>query len=221
MGFVSFLAKLAVAAVAFAVFCAVVDRPEHWVFDPATLKAVAGTGVAAAQRAHGGNASSSQVIQAVVAEVNKAYPKWTGPTNKWMWNNAGGAMGSMSILHFSLTEYLIIFGTAVGTEGHTGRFMAEDFFTIIVGEQWAYEQDSQTRETYRVGDQHHLTRGGAKQYRAPGELWALEYARGNMLSMLPFGVMDTLFSTLDLETWIATCTVAGEGVIKHLLMGKI
>ena len=28
----------------------------------------------------------------------------------------------------------------------------------------------------------------------PDECWALEYARGNIVSMLPFGVFDTIFS---------------------------
>lgn len=202
-------------------FCHYIDRPEHWVFDQTKLKEIAKRGVANAQKKAQGNATSDEIVHAVINEVRAAYPVDTQYTGEWLFNNAGGAMGSMTVLHASFSEYLIIFGTALGTEGHTGRFFADDYFTIIYGEQWAYPADTRVKEVYQVGDQHFLKRHTAKQYRMPDECWALEYARGNIPSMLFFGFADTLSSTLDVVTLYQTVKASAVNMFGNVMRGKI
>lgn len=102
-------------------------------------------------------------------------------------------------------------------QGDSGRFLADDYFTILFGEQWASLPGSLVKEVYRPGDQHLMPRGVAKQYKMPDGAWALEYARGNILSMLPFGFADALSSTLDFWTLGRTITVSAYGVVRELL----
>lgn len=99
--------------------------------------------------------------------------------------------------------------------------MADDYFTILYGEQWAFSAGSLQKEVYRAGDQHFLPRGAAKQYRMPDSAWALEYARGNILSMLPFGFADALTSTLDFWSLGHTIAISAYGVIRELLLNRL
>lgn len=71
---------------------------------------------------------------------------------------------------------------------------------------------------YGPGDQHFLPRGTAKQYKMPEAAWALEYARGNIASMMPFGLADSFSSTFDLVTVWQTVTVSAVGMLRELLM---
>jgi len=68
---------------------------------------------------------------------------------------------------------------------------------------------------------HLLQRGHSQAYRMPEKCWALEYARGWIPLMLPFGIADTIFSTLDFYTLGRTFYIYGKGIVGQLLLGKL
>lgn len=185
-----------------------------YIFEPGILQQVAKDALAK-------NLRTDELVATIAAELGKRYPGHINTTPAWVFSNAGGAMGAMYILHASLTEYLMIFGTPLGTEGHSGRFHVDDYFIILAGEQWAFSAGQFAREVYRPGDMHHLPRGQAKQYKMPEMCWALEYARGFIPTMVPFGLADTLTSTLDFHTLAHSVWIYSRSAVKELLQGKI
>src|SRR5262245_30725349 len=92
------------------------SRPMANVFDPHELHQLARDCI-------GGPIES--VFENLHARLLERYPGHIDPNPPWMFNNAGGAMGAMCLLHGSITEYLIVFGSPIGTEGHTGRFSCD------------------------------------------------------------------------------------------------
>ncbi len=187
-------------------------RAMGYLFDPHVLRDVARSAL---------GQPMTQMVKQIASDLYDRYPGHINRDPPWVFNNAGGAMGAFALLHASIREYLIIFGTPIGTEGHTGRHMATDYFIILDGEQWAFSQGSTEREVFKPGDMHVLERGTAKAYRIPDSGWALEYARGWIPAMMPFGLADTLFSTLDVPTFGRTLKIYAKAVTRELMQGKI
>jgi hypothetical protein len=155
-------------------------------------------------------------FDAMTADFAGRYPgQIDAGARKWILNNAGGAMGQLAILHASLTEYLLFFGTPIGTEGHSGRYPVDIWDIMIAGEMWCYVEGDLERTTYVPGEMSHLGPGQAKGYRAAPGSWMLEYGRGPIPVVLPFGLADSLFSTLDARSIGATVM----GYAKHSIKG--
>lgn len=193
--------------------------PSNYIFDPLTLNKIVN-----AQLEKYDLESESFETKSLLKDIRDALAAHYGEEyinqyveEEWIFNNAGGAMGQMIILHASVSEYLIFFGTAVGTEGHTGVHFADDYFTIIYGEQYAALPNALKPEIYTPGQTHHLRKGYAKQYHMPSGSFALELAQGWIPCMLPFGFLDTFSSTLDVYTLWKTVYLTGRDMIKNVV----
>lgn len=184
-----------------------------YVFDPDALAACARTAV---------DLPIDEGLDAVTRALSVRYPGLIdeGP-RRWIFNNAGGAMGQFALLHGSLSEYLLLFGTPIGTEGHSGRYSTEVWDFMLDGEMWCYLEGDTARKVYRAGDVVHLPASSSKGYRVPDRAWMLEYARGVIPTMLPFGLADTLVSTLDVNVLARTLHNYGRLTVRSLLRGKV
>ncbi len=87
------------------------DQIKHkgYIFDQHVLHRVATEAIAQ------NYTKTEQLISHIVSGLDKEYPGHINKVQEWLFNNAGGAMGAMYLIHASLTEYVIIFGTPIGT----------------------------------------------------------------------------------------------------------
>lgn len=182
-----------------------------YVFDPNVLREIARQG-------HG--QPIEERLRTVARALAERYPGRVSERQEWVLNNAGGVMGQFTILYASLTEYVIFFGSPIGSSGHSGRYaFVKDWAFLLDGEMWYFEQGQIVRDVYRTGDEIILEQGNAKGFRIVDHAWILEYARGPIVTMLPFGLADAVFSTLDFRTVFRTFWLYGKHVLRSWRAG--
>ncbi|MDB4974801.1 MAG: sterol isomerase [Myxococcaceae bacterium] len=180
-----------------------------YLFDPEVLAEVV--------RMHLG-APVEQQFASVSQTLRSIYGDHVSPGQRWTFSNAGGIMCSISPLHVSPNEYLLFCGTAIGSEGHSGRHRADLYELVMSGELWTYEAGSFERKVHRPGDLVTLTRGGANGSKLRPGLWMLEYARGNIASLFPFAFADTAFSTLDFVDLRSQVAISTKLMLKEMVV---
>jgi len=62
------------------------------------------------------------IFRQVEAKLRNQYGGHILPPSQteWIFMNAGGWMGAIYVLHASFTEYVLFFGTAIDSSGHSG-----------------------------------------------------------------------------------------------------
>jgi hypothetical protein len=147
--------------------------------------------------------------------MERRYPHRLDLDQPWIFSNAGGAMIEMKLYYASIFEYIMIWGTPIGSGGHSGRHAVGFWDTVIDGEMWYYAEGQFEKRVYRRGDRVYV---GPKQARAMNfttGVWAVEYARGPLPLSVPFGLADELNSTLDYVTAAQTLSIYATLVGHH------
>jgi C-8 sterol isomerase len=156
-----------------------------------------------------------EMFEAIAHELSASYPGRIDRSQPWIYSNAGGAMIQMKLYYASIVEYLMIWGTPIGSAGHSGRHAVGFWDTVIDGEAWYYGEGQFEKRVYRPGERSYVGPNQARAMNFTDGVWALEYARGPLPLSVPFGIADELLSTLDFATAGQTLSIYLSLVGRH------
>lgn len=147
--------------------------------------------------------------------MEQHYPRRLRLDQPWIFSNAGGAMIQMKLYYASTFEYIMIWGTPIGSEGHSGRHAVGFWDTVIDGEMWYYAEGQFEKKVYAPGDRVYVGPNQARGMNFTTGVWAVEYARGPLPLSVPFGLADGLVSTLDFASVAQTLSIYAALVGHH------
>lgn len=138
-------------------------------------------------------------MKSLVAELQTKYPGHILPTQdlRWSFMNSAGWMASICILHASSTEYVALFGTAMETSGHSGRYFLNISDTLLSGKFLRWKEGEFHSENFTAGDTVYHLPGEASGVHWTAGTYMVEYGRGFLMSSLPTAFADAIFSTHD------------------------
>jgi len=158
-----------------------------------------------------------QAIATIQAELRRQFPDLIRKDLVWHFNYTGGTLGQMAILYASTKEYILIFGTPIGSEGFSGRYAGMDVYDcMFAGVMQTYLEGQLEATTYLPGDCAILERGHAKGYSMTPNTWMLEYTRGNIPASLPIGAFAPTTLTHDFVTMWGIITDYAGLVLKSM-----
>lgn len=138
-----------------------------------------------------------QMADAIGAELKAQYPELVELSLPLVFNVSGGIMYQLKIFAMTPHEYIMICGSAIGSSGFSGRHPAAFWDTILSGQATYMHQDHWERASYSPGDRIFVDRWQSATIDFPDHCWMLEYARGTLVWLLPFGIVNVFTNTLD------------------------
>jgi hypothetical protein len=208
--------SLAGFAVVVAAACPLID---HWlenkqyVFTTAEIETVALQSLAAGPDAVVRMAN-------ITAELTQRYPGLIHEED-WIFMRAGGWMGSFKLLYASVSEYVLLFGTAMPTSGHSGRYWANITDTLISGRFVQWEEGAVHPIVHTEGVTVPHPAWTVTGVHWEGGTWMLEHAKGFIPSATAFAFSDGVFSSQDFWSLGKSLWVYGKHVTRNLVAGRL
>ena len=161
-----------------------------------------------------------EMVAGITNDLFKAFPQHIYTRENWILSICGGVMGIMRVLHGSLSEYVLIYGTPIGTEGFSGRYRVDIYDVLLAGEMWTYTEETFRKPIVtRPGELAHLRRRQAKGVRIFENSWMLEYGRGPIATTLPFALSGAI-TGLEFRPIFQTLWIYGRLAFRELCRGK-
>ncbi len=140
--------------------------------------------------------------QIIHAWLRERHPRHIIPEPRWIFNSAGNLVCQLALVYASPVEYVAYFGTPIGATGFSGRYPWGAVWDLMVdGTMLTFTEGQFEPTVFGPGDSAYLKRGAGKSIVYVGSTWMIDYARGQPITMLPFGVLaPALFVTLDFHS---------------------
>ncbi|CAM9285982.1 unnamed protein product, partial [Phaeothamnion confervicola] len=182
---------------------------KNYLFTPALVEAFA----ARARALHG--ASREGAINLIVSELSAEFSDHAVRSElDFCFTSAGANAGAFALVYASLTERILIQGSALDTSGLLGRCRGETHDTVLTGELTQWREGEVSARTFGPGETAVCRTGEAAAVQLGAGTWTLQYGRGAV-------VPPQLLSVPDLRTaWRAWGAWAGS-MARELLRFQI
>jgi hypothetical protein len=141
---------------------------------------------------------AEEAINTIHAALLAKYPGLIKEEMEWTYNFTGATLGQMCLLYASTSEYILIYGSPIGSEGFSGRYPGMKVWDcMFAGEMWTYIEGQFEKTVYLPGECAILEPGVGKGWLMHEGTWMLEYTRGNIPAALPIGVFAPTQLTQD------------------------
>jgi len=151
-------------------------------------------------------------------ELERTHPGKIATSLKWTFNAAGNVVCNLALVYASPNEYVAFFGTPIGSTGFSGYYTQADVWDCMVaGQMYTFDPGQFEKSVYNAGDTAYLKAGSRRVFRYVDSCWMIDYARGNISSMFPYGIINpAAYNTLDTLSASEQVANYAELVIKSM-----